>query len=229
MNPRHPNIRHPKSDDDVTSDTTTMTSPFAIISNGGGAQRRHSKTKICGYPIVHVILGIITCWSMIMYYKQSVSCEESGYASPLSIMEIKETNTTASSLATKEDIRNLFNLWNDAVLTGNSQIVAQLYAKDATLLPTLSNKARNTPESIRDYFDKFLLKKPAGKILDDGEEPSLSSIQILSSTCAQDNGTYQFTMGIDGSVVKARYTFIYQKQPDGIWKIIHHHSSLMPE
>lgn len=41
-------------------------------------------------------------------------------------------------------------------------------------------------------------------------------------------GIYEFTMGADGSKVKARYSFVYVNE-DGEWKIAHHHSSLMPE
>ena len=35
-------------------------------------------------------------------------------------------------------------------------------------------------------------------------------------------------MGVDGSKVKARYSYIYVWE-DGAWKIAHHHSSVMPE
>lgn len=42
--------------------------------------------------------------------------------------------------------------------------VADLYAPSAVLLPTLSNKVRDTREEIMDYFVKFLAGKPTGKI-----------------------------------------------------------------
>ena len=35
-------------------------------------------------------------------------------------------------------------------------------------------------------------------------------------------------MGTTGDKVKARYTYLYV-QEDGVWKIQHHHSSMMPE
>ena len=38
----------------------------------------------------------------------------------------------------------------------------------------------------------------------------------------------QFTMGATGDKVKGRYSYNYVKE-DGIWKIQHHHSSVMPE
>ena len=47
-------------------------------------------------------------------------------------------------------------------------------------------------------------------------------LRYLVSYCAQ------FTMGIDGSKVNARYSFLYIYE-DGEWKIAHHHSSAMPE
>jgi hypothetical protein len=41
-------------------------------------------------------------------------------------------------------------------------------------------------------------------------------------------GIYEFTMGVDGTKVMGRYAFIYIKE-DGHWKIMHNHSSVMPE
>jgi hypothetical protein len=53
------------------------------------------------------------------------------------------SSTSSSSTAKKSDItpeqvRNLFGLWNDALATGDSRIVASRYAPGATLLPTVS-------------------------------------------------------------------------------------------
>jgi len=56
----------------------------------------------------------------------------------------------------------------------------------------------------------------------------LSGDIIIGCNFAQDAGIYEYTMGSDGSTVKARYTFIYIFE-DGQWKISQHHSSYMPE
>lgn len=121
---------------------------------------------------------------------------------------------------TEEDIRGLFYKWNDALATGDSAVVASLYGKDAVLLPTVSDIPRTDFDSIKNYFDAFLLKKPQGVIQ--------QSFVKIANDWAQDNGIYEFTMGADGTKVKARYTYIYTKE-NGAWKIAHHHSSQMPE
>jgi hypothetical protein len=39
-------------------------------------------------------------------------------------------------------VRSLFYLWNDALATGDSRIVARRYAEDAILLPTVVSATR---------------------------------------------------------------------------------------
>lgn len=121
---------------------------------------------------------------------------------------------------TKTEVRDLFNLWNNALATLDSDLVAKRYAKEAVLLPTVSDLPRNDYGLIKNYFDAFLKKKPQGKI----ESGNI----IIGNNWAQDAGIYEFTMGADGSKVKGRYTYIYVFE-DGQWKIAHHHSSIMPE
>mmetsp|Transcript_52923 Transcript_52923/g.128362 ORF Transcript_52923/g.128362 Transcript_52923/m.128362 type:complete len:624 (+) Transcript_52923:209-2080(+) len=138
----------------------------------------------------------------------------------------KDSKTkTSSGLATEDEIRGLFSLWNDALATGDSKIVASRYADAAVLLPTVSDTPRTDFDTIKDYFDAFLLQKPQGTILE-------SYVTIGDDgTWAQDAGIYEFTMGASGKVVRARYTYTYVKNEstDGQWLIGHHHSSQMPE
>lgn len=128
-----------------------------------------------------------------------------------------------SSAAPDEDIQALFYKWNDALATLDSSTVAGLYAPDAVLLPTVSDTPRTSPEAIQAYFDSFLKSKPQGIIL------QCSGIH-KGPGWAHDAGIYEFTMGIDGSKVQARYSFLYTMQEEsGMWKIAQHHSSILPE
>lgn len=119
-----------------------------------------------------------------------------------------------------EEVRGLFQLWNSALATLDSKAVAARYAKNACLLPTVSDVPRTDEAGITDYFDNFLKLEPQGEILE-------SNVLIGDNWC-QDTGIYEFTLGASGDVVKARYSFVYQFE-DGQWKIAHHHSSKMPE
>jgi len=127
---------------------------------------------------------------------------------------------TIGKAITDEQVKNLFHLWNDALATGDSTAVAARYSKNAVLLPTVSDVPRTSDALIKDYFDSFLKKEPQGVILE--------SNVMKGANWAQDAGLYEFTMGVDGSKVKARYSFNYVYE-DGQWKISHHHSSVMPE
>ncbi|KAL7534163.1 hypothetical protein ACHAXR_005682, partial [Thalassiosira sp. AJA248-18] len=122
-----------------------------------------------------------------------------------SIMGIKEKNNSI----TEKEVRALFDLWNSALATGDSRIVADRYIKNPMLLPTVSDQPRTDFDSVKDYFDSFLLKKPQGTILD-------GSIHI-GDGWASDTGIYEFTLGATGDKVKARYTYNYV-QENGQWK-----------
>jgi len=121
---------------------------------------------------------------------------------------------------TESEVRNLFELWNDALATGDSSIVANRYSKNPVLLPTVSDEPRTDFAGLKNYFDSFLKLKPQGVILE--------SEVYIGTGWAQDAGIYEFTMGATGAKVKARYSYIYVLE-DGQWKIQHHHSSVMPE
>ncbi len=124
--------------------------------------------------------------------------------------------------ATKKLAEDLFKKWNDALQTGDARRVAALYADDAVLLPTVSNLPRTTTAEITDYFEHFLEKKPYGKIKQRNIKQGCNKLT--------DAGTYDFEVTSNGqkSIVAARYTFVYEYR-NNEWKIVHHHSSMMPE
>merc|ERR1712038_453547 len=67
---------------------------------------------------------------------------------------------------TEEEVRSLFNLWNDALATKDPHEVAARYSKKGVLLPTVSDEARTAYPRIVDYFTNFLKLEPQGEILD---------------------------------------------------------------
>ena len=129
----------------------------------------------------------------------------------------------APARPTEQQIAGLFPQWNAALATGDPQKVADLYAPDAVLLPTVSNEVRRTRAEIVDYFTKFLQSKPQGTIEDE-------VVDVLDADTAVNTGVYEFVLTKDGKAdrVRARYTYVYELR-DGKWLIVNHHSSAMPE
>ncbi|MFD5164457.1 SgcJ/EcaC family oxidoreductase [Streptomyces hawaiiensis] len=126
----------------------------------------------------------------------------------------------------RTQVLGLFDRWNAALRTGDPEKVADLYAKDAVLLPTVSNQVRTDRAGILDYFEQFLRNKPVGTKIE-------SVVNVLDRDTVIDTGVYEFTFTDhatgEKSTVKARYTYAYEKQPDGTWLIVNHHSSKMPQ
>lgn len=75
------------------------------------------------------------------------------------------SSTSAGTTLSPQEVRELFRLWNNALMTGNPDTVAMRYTKGAVLLTTTSDILRTDYDGIRDYFVHFLEKKPIRKIL----------------------------------------------------------------
>jgi uncharacterized protein (TIGR02246 family) len=124
----------------------------------------------------------------------------------------------------QSSVAMFFDGWNAALATLDPKTVADRYAPDAVLLPTLSPVPRTDTAGIEDYFTGFLKKHPSGRID--------SRTIRLGCNEAFDAGLYTFT--VDGPnpgervPVKARFTFIYEVR-NGRWLITHHHSSRLPD
>lgn len=123
---------------------------------------------------------------------------------------------------TRPEIAELFERWNSSLQTGDPNLVTQNYAKNAVLLPTVSNQVRRNHQEIEDYFVKFLQLQPVGTI-------NFRSIRLYCDV-AIDSGIYTFQLNNDGKTqeMQARYTFVYHRVGNR-WLIAEHHSSAMPE
>ena len=120
----------------------------------------------------------------------------------------------------KEDIfEKLIDEWNRAIQSGDPERATALYANNAILLPTMSNRIRHNHEEIKDYFVHFLSKRPVGIV---NESNTRTFDQFLFNS-----GIYTFSFE-DGISLQGRFSFVYQWIGER-WLIIEHHSSLMPE
>ena len=112
----------------------------------------------------------------------------------------------------------LLQKWASTVKDGDANQVVNLYHGDGILLGTFSNKERVGHGLILEYFEN-LLKSPV-------EVEIVSEHPIVFESVAVNSGFYNFIT--KGKTINARFSFVYQKDNDE-WKIVSHHSSVIPE
>lgn len=152
--------------------------------------------------------------------------EEKKAEAPAPALEYYSTADPRLSGGTVKEILGLFDTWNASLASGDPKKVADLYAPDGVLLPTVSNSVRADREGLVDYFTNFLKLKPQGVIDEYGIREEAVDANGVSSVISN-SGIYTFTLGADGSQVQCRFTYVYKKIGDD-WKILHHHSSQLP-
>ena len=112
----------------------------------------------------------------------------------------------------------LLQKWVTAIKSGDPKQVTNLYHGDGILLGTFSNKERVGHELILEYFEN-LLKSPV-------DVEIVSEHPHVLESAAVNSGLYNFVT--NNKTINARFSFVYHKD-NTEWKIVSHHSSVMPE
>ena len=115
-------------------------------------------------------------------------------------------------------VTELLQKWVNTIKNGDPKQVANLYHENGILLGTFSPKERVGHELILEYFENLLQSPVEVEIV--SEHP-----HVIESS-AVNSGLYNFITG--GKTIEARFSFAYSKN-DTEWKIISHHSSVLPE
>ncbi len=113
----------------------------------------------------------------------------------------------------------LLQKWANTVKNGEPKQVVNLYHENGILLGTFSPKERVGHELILEYFEN-LLQSPV-------EVQIVSEHPHVFESAAVNSGLYNFIT--EGKTIEARFSFVYSKKDDNGWKIISHHSSVLPE
>lgn len=111
--------------------------------------------------------------------------------------------------------------WGNFVEKKNIEGVLGQYHSDGKLWPTLSHSLRGGSKEMRSYFHDFL-PKINGPVRWDQ-----CVFQSISNTHCVWSGTYTFSL--TSGQTPARFTYVLNKREDGEWRVMNHHSSLMPE
>lgn len=128
------------------------------------------------------------------------------------------------SQLSEHDSFSVLESWGQCVKAKDRKAVLAHYAHNtgATLWPTLSNKLRKDEDHVEDYFVSFLAKIDGVGPVEWNEKVA----QPMSDDCVMWSGVYTFHL--NQGKVPARFSYLVKKI-DEEWKIMHHHSSQMPE
>lgn len=124
----------------------------------------------------------------------------------------------------KKNPHDILDQWMNAVNSADVEGLLNLYDPHAVLIPTFSNRVLNTPDKLREYFERL------------GSRPELSIALHDKTVITQElknqlfalGGIYNWRFAVDGELLnfEARFSYVFDlSRPN---PIIHHHSSQIP-
>lgn len=120
--------------------------------------------------------------------------------------------------------KEILEQWMKAVNNSDVENLLSLYDNEAVLIPTFSNRLLNTPEKLRDYFEKLGSREELSIAL---HEKTLI-IQELGNQIFSLSGIYNWRFAVDGELLnfEARFSYVINLSKPN--PILHHHSSQIP-
>ena len=112
--------------------------------------------------------------------------------------------------------------WQMFLNNGDMGGIVRLYSDEAVLWGTFSKIFRDNPRLIEEYFGQLFEKNSLKVDMGPFRSREYNDIHLYS-------GTYEFSY-IDGDpvVLPARFTFVIGRDEEATFRIIEHHSSLIP-
>lgn len=120
--------------------------------------------------------------------------------------------------------KDILEQWMQSVNNANIEKLLSLYDKDAVLIPTFSNRLLNTPDKLKNYFEKLGSREELSIAL---HEKTLI-IQNLQNSISILSGIYNWRFAVDGELLnfEARFSYVIDLSKPN--PILHHHSSQIP-
>jgi len=114
--------------------------------------------------------------------------------------------------------------WMDAVNNGDVEVLLAMYDEHAVLIPTFSNKLPNTPDKLREYFEKLGSREGLSIAL---HEKTLQ-VQPIKEDVYALSGIYNWRFDVEGEMLNFEARFSYIVDLSKPRPILHHHSSQVP-
>jgi hypothetical protein len=121
--------------------------------------------------------------------------------------------------------KDVLQQWMRAVNNGDIESLLALYDSKAVLIPTFSNRLLNTPDKLKDYFEKLGSREDLSIAL---HERTLIVQDLDSQSTFSLSGIYNWRFDIDGELLNFEARFSYVIDLSKPSPILHHHSSQIP-
>jgi len=113
--------------------------------------------------------------------------------------------------------------WENYLNSGDLANIVGLYSSEAILWGTFSTIVRDNPRLIENYFQELFCKDQLRVHF------SLIRSRVFNGTYLY-SGTYEFSyMDGDPVTIPARFTFVVSQDKNTGYRIVEHHSSLIPD
>ncbi|TVR65601.1 MAG: DUF4440 domain-containing protein [Candidatus Competibacteraceae bacterium] len=120
--------------------------------------------------------------------------------------------------------QDVLEQWMQAVNNGDVESLLGLYDSQAVLIPTFSNRLLNTPDKLREYFEKLGSREELSIAL---HEKTLI-VRELQNPLFSLSGIYNWRFIVDGELLNFEARFGYVIDLSRPSPILHHHSSQIP-
>lgn len=121
------------------------------------------------------------------------------------------------------DAGQILKQWEECLNRGDLKNILALYANDAVLWGTFSKVIHDNADLIQEYFQNLLQKKSLSVSFSNIRHRVYDGVHLFS-------GIYEFFHEHgEPEVFPARFTFVICKVEDEGYRIVEHHSSLIPD
>jgi ketosteroid isomerase-like protein len=141
----------------------------------------------------------------------------------LALAGCKQANNQHAAV-TKDEAEHIAEQAEASFTTGNVDDVMRQYAEGAVMFDP-GHSGFSTDRKVQSGWARdFVSMKPSDYHVPDRQ------IQLVGPDAFISSGTEVFTVASGNSrpTLTARFTDVFQRQPDGSWKIVHEHVSLQP-
>jgi len=114
--------------------------------------------------------------------------------------------------------------WIQGVNDGALEKVIDLYNENAVLIPTFSNRILNTPEKIKNYFEKLVLRDELSVTCHD----KTIHTQLIAGSIYSISGIYCWRFAVDEEMLSFEARFSFLVDTDLQNPVLNHHSSQIP-